>query len=395
MDLLNLCGWEILEIDESQSHIFIRARYKPATETSCPECSKKEPFPCQLTQKYGVRIKSIKDAPVRGKRVSILLAVQKYKCQICGEIFADKVPEIQENSRLTKRLIFYVLSQSMKRSFSSVAEETGISESTVSELFDDFVKKKKETRILIAPEVLGVDDVYIGRVARCILTDIVNRKVIDILPKRDIPTVYEYLIQIKKKENVKVVTMDMCRRFYSTVKDAFREAEVVIDTFHVQRMANQAVTTFLQELRRSLNLSRRRLTFPDRFLLKKRPFDLTDEEKTTLSTWKEKLPVLGEFYDLKEEFLRVWRCSDREKAEAAYSNWQKSLSPEMRVVFGDILNTIKNWHYEIFNYFDYKVTNAFTESANNLVKALQRQGPRQSFDTVRAKIIYRDYFKVL
>lgn len=47
-----------------------------------------------------------------------------------------------------------------------------------------------------------------------------------------------------------------------------------------------------------------------------------------------------------------------------------------------------NWNDEIFAYFDQSVTNAYTESTNNLIRAMQRLGRGYSFEVLRAKMLY-------
>lgn len=384
MNFLNLPNWRITNITEEKSHFFITAVFVPSKPSEC--C----PTPKEAI-KYGTRLRSVKDAPVRGKQVSGILTIQRYKCPECNKIFCDNVPDLEENSRLTGRLVSYIEKQSIRSSFLSVSNDTGVSETTVREIFTRFVERNPWDYASGSPRILGIDDVYIRRTARCILTDIENRKVFDILPKRDIATVYGYLIQMKNRKNIEVVTMDMWRPFFDVVKSAFPGVEAVVDTFHVQRMANKAVNIFLKHLRNSLNLSQRRLYLRDRFILMKRSYNLTEKEKVTLSEWKKKLPLLHAVHELKEEFLSLWRLTDRRKAELAYSHWREKISPEICFAFDNILSAFKNWHHEIFNYFDYKITNAFTESANNLVKTVQKQGRRYSFEIVRAKILYRDY----
>jgi transposase len=295
-----------------------------------------------------------------------------------------KVPEIESDFRVTTRFLSYIEEESIKKTFFTVSRENGIVENTVGEIFTRFIEKNASRMVGETPTILGIDEVYVNRIPRCILTDIENRRIFDILPKRDMPTVYRYLIQIQKRENIKLVTMDMWRPFFSIIRDAFPKAEIVIDTFHVQRIANQA---YLKDLRKSLNASQRRLLLHDRFILLKRPFNLSDHEKTILAIWKDKLPVLGQIYALKEEFLSLWRLSNRQVAENSYARWKAKISPRFDSSFAEILKTIENWHKEIFNYFDYKITNAFTESANNLIKFAQKESPRSSFEVIRAKML--------
>lgn len=48
----------------------------------------------------------------------------------------------------------------------------------------------------------------------------------------------------------------------------------------------------------------------------------------------------------------------------------------------------RNWEEEIFNYFDERVTNAFTECANGLAKITNRTGRGHSFAVIRFKVLF-------
>lgn len=389
MNFLGFPDWQIIEITEEITHFFIRARYEPTELRFCALCRTDGRF----LRKFGNRIRCLKDAPVRGKKVSIVLTVQRYKCLCCRRTFLDEVPEIAGNMKFTRRLVAYIEEQAVSKNFQMVADETGVSENTVRNIFVRFVERIYPRLLRETPTVLGIDEVYIDRVARCILTNIKKKEIFDILPKRDKFTVFRYLCQMKNKERVKIVTMDMWRPFYTVIKKAFPDAEVVIDKFHVQRMANQAVNIFLRNLRNCFNSTQRRHFIHDRFILMKRSYNLTEKEKMILLRWRRKLPILREMYRLKEEFVQIWQNSDRRKAEELYKYWKESIPPELEFAFEDILTAVGNWHQEIFNYFDYRVTNAFTESANNLIKSVQKRGRGCSFEIVRAKMLCQVYLK--
>jgi hypothetical protein len=110
-----------------------------------------------------------------------------------------------------------------------------------------------------------------------------------------------------------------------------------------------------------------------------------------LFDWLQKVPALEEVYRLKQDFTLIWSASNREAAEAAYFDWREKIPAKFGFAFREILKAFDNWHREIFNYFDYKVTNAFTESTNNLVKTLQRTGRGYSFEVIRAKVLYKNF----
>ncbi len=51
---------------------------------------------------------------------------------------------------------------------------------------------------------------------------------------------------------------------------------------------------------------------------------------------------------------------------------------------------MKNWQTEIFNFFDHPITNAYTESLNNLIRVMNRLGRGYSFEALRAKILFTE-----
>ena len=52
-------------------------------------------------------------------------------------------------------------------------------------------------------------------------------------------------ISLKLRKKVKEVTVDMAANFHKVIRKCFRRAEIVIDRFHVQQLANEA----LQDIR--------------------------------------------------------------------------------------------------------------------------------------------------
>jgi transposase len=56
--------------------------------------------------------------------------------------------------------------------------------------------------------------------------------------------------------------------------------------------------------------------------------------------------------------------------------------------FQPILTAWGNWEEQILGYFDHQVTNAYTESMNNLIRAVSRLGRGYSFEVLRAKMLF-------
>jgi hypothetical protein len=48
-----------------------------------------------------------------------------------------------------------------------------------------------------------------------------------------------------------------------------------------------------------------------------------------------------------------------------------------------------NWHTEIFNYFEHRITNAYTEGFNSIARKMDRMGRGYSFKVLRAKLLLK------
>jgi hypothetical protein len=68
--------------------------------------------------------------------------------------------------------------------------------------------------------------------------------------------------------------------------------------------------------------------------------------------------------------------------------WETRLAPEIKEAFHPLTRAVNNWLSEIMTYFDHQVTNAYTESLNNLIRFVDRQGRGYSFEALRAKVLY-------
>lgn len=65
----------------------------------------------------------------------------------------------------------------------------------------------------------------------------------------------------------------------------------------------------------------------------------------------------------------------------------------MKAHFDPLIKAMGNWHDDIFAYFDHPITNAYTESLNNLIRVVNRVGRGYSFEALRAKILFTEGFQ--
>ncbi len=130
----------------------------------------------------------------------------------------------------------------------------------------------------------------------------------------------------------------------------------------------------------------------DAYLFRKRERDLNDQERFILAGWTGSIPELGEAYRLKEAYYDIYAASTKEEALLRYQMWLRRIPPDHMEAFRPCVSAWTNWQPYILSYFDHRITNAFTESLNSLIRVMNRLGRGYSFEALRAKILYYTRF---
>lgn len=385
MNILNLPHWTVTGVKESAHDYRVEATVPEETPGYCPKCMALH----AKVYRHGSRQQLVHDLPAHGKRVGILLTRTRYRCQECGQTFLQRVAEVDDGKQMTARLIRFIEQESLKRTFTSVAGDVGVDDKTVRNLFAAYVERLDKTVEFETPERMGVDEVHLLKKPRFVMTNLTERTIIAVLAERTKKVVLAHMRAMPDRERVRVVTMDMWRAYADAARDAFPNATVVVDKFHVVRMASQAMEVVRKDQRGSLEAKYRRRLMHDRFILLRRPKDLNDDQRKVMAGWFEQFPVLAEAYRLKEAFYGLWDIPKKADAIAAYEGWERSITDrELLSAFRPLLTAMHNWRDEIFAFWDHRATNALTEALNGIAKTVERAGRGYSFDVIRAKLLY-------
>lgn len=395
MRFFGLQNWTVTGYEESESHFLIRADYELPVE-ECVHCKAAIENLCR----HGRRNRKVRDFPVAGKPATIELAVQRYRCLTCKKSFTQQVAEVADRMRITKRFAGYIAQQCAEKTFASVSRDNGLDVNTVREIFTSYMDENESKMTLPTPRFLGIDGVYVRRVERCIMTDLEKKRFFGLYEKVNQYSVEKYLQELPDKENVEAVSMDMSRALRSAVEKILPQAKIVIDKYHVIRMGRKVVDNFLKSIKNHRKYEcrapgeKQKDYSENRFLLYSRRCNHSASAKKQLKKWGLDVSGLVEIYNLKEEFMSLWQFGSREKAEKAFEEWKNKIPVHLKFAFKEIVTAFRNWGEQIFNYFDYRVNNAFTEATNRGIKMIQKTGQHCSFWTVRAKMLCRSYFKL-
>jgi transposase len=394
VDYLQLPGLRTLaEPIKGKTRLLVRV--EQLLPTVCPNCGQTG----QLTGN-GTRRQFLFDEPRGSFCVRLDLRRRSYYCGACDKSKLVPLTCIAKGRRMTERLERFIQRKSLLRPFLEVAQETGVSAKTVRKIFHEHVAVLENERMAHCPtpRVLGLDGVYIKSKERAILTDPVRGLVIDLWPTVRADLLAAALRYWPGRTRVEVVTMDMSAALRKAVRDALPYVTIVIDRYHIQRMANEAMDRVRHRIATEIKLTRGGLQMCPRKLVRKHRYQLSPEEREDQQDYFRLLPELALAYETKEGFFAIWREADKAKAEerpadraaaeALYEAWRAGCPPELSRDFKPLLTAMANWGEYIFNYFDYPHTNAFTEASNRRIKDIQREGRGGSFVMVRAKAIF-------
>lgn len=384
-DILDLNGWTVHSKTQSGGEYVIEAEYT-IQPTNCPKCGVVD-----TPYKHGVKPIKYRDSPIRGSAVVILANVQRYRCKHCKETFLQPLGSIQPNMRMTVRCVEYIKTQCLRDTFVRIAEHIGCDDKTVRMLADQHIAALNLAFKPYLPEWLGIDETQIDGKLRCIITDVVERTPVDMLPDRDKASVTSWLNKFRDKRTVKGLAIDMWRPYKDAAETVFPGLPVVIDKFHLVKMANKA----MDDIRIALAKDQEKEVGKDwmrrKALLRMRYKNLDEKGRFSLGMWLDNEPHIKTAYDIKEAFYAIYDAKTKAEASARLDSWRESVPALMKKgkkSFAPLLTATKNWRVEMLAVFDYPITNGYTEALNGVAKVINRQGRGYSFEVLRARLLF-------
>jgi len=380
-DILQLKDWAVLGIEEQQDQTIISAEYA------------KQPEFCLLCgvvgelYKHGPRSVTILDSPIRGTPTRIVAKVQRYKCRACGGTFPQPLSGVDAVRRMTERCLRYIEQQCLRDTFQHLSEHLGCDEKTIRNIAADYIAVTDGEYRPYLPEWLGLDENHLNKIFRAIITDVENRRVVDMLSGRNKPMVSRWFSQFRDRSKVRVVTIDMWQAYRDVSREMLPNAAVVIDKFHVVKMANSAIDKVRIRVQKGKDKKMRLSWKQSKHQLLTREHNLSDKQRFNLSGWRNNEPEIDAAYNIKEALFGIYDLP-KAKAIAAFDAFAATIPASMTKEFHELTRAMQNWRTEILNYFDFPTTNAYTESMNGIAKMINRAGRGYSFEVIRSRLLF-------
>lgn len=373
MDILNLKDLEVLKVEENDYDYLITAQAKERPDF-CIQC-----YGDNLI-KHSTNERLISDVCIHSKRTKIQLIHRRYKCKDCGYTFYELLDSVDTNSSLTKRLVKTLERESLVKPFRELEEQYAISNMTVRRIFDKHAEALLKARILKA---------HLNNKMRGVLTDIENNRLLEITEDNTKPSIKKAIQAMEGWENIEIVTMDMAKGYRYTVYDILPKALVVVDKFHVVQYAQMALNRVRVDFKNKLKQADKKQFHRDKWLLQTNKEDLSEQNVIARDRILEQSEILMTAYWLKEMIRDLYTFEDKRQAYEWFYQIEKTIpNTKEYTAFHELMKTYNASKKEIFNYFDARYTNAYTESINNQIKRVEKSGMGYSFEVLRGKCLF-------
>jgi transposase len=340
----------------------------------CPHCG------CAVTYIHDHKSRAVHAGAYLGVPVIYDLVTIRYECSQCSGTFMVEYDFLPWHRTITEETENYITCSLGSKTFSVIAEETGLSVQTVANRAAAYGKEEREIMLSGHYRFLSMDEVYIGRdkngghIIYWVLNDISipwkSNNIIVTNGGRALKDVVQGLKLLKRPECAEAVCIDMWAPYVSAIETALLNAVPVIDRFHVIKLAEESVNAARRAFIGSKALAGAMKKDAALFLCSMDK--LSTDEWARLENYLRVDEKLEKTYFLVQELLEFYYARGYEEALEYLCAWESHVISSG--VSLPIYETVCNWLPYIMNYFRFRITNGKMEGRNNLIRQIDRMG---------------------
>lgn len=253
---------------------------------------------------------------------------------------------------------------------------------------------------------VGLDETSLSRGE--LYTILINKQakgrkgsIIAMIKGTDVKTVSDVLLKLSRKRRFQVreITLDMASNMHQIAKVCFPSAIQVVDRFHVQQLAFDAVQQMRIEARweamdkENIEIayakscgqvyrpdtfengdSRKQLLARTRYLLFKKDTSWSDSQSERARILFREYPDIKKAYYLSLRLGLIYhQCKHADTAMTRLARWYDEVDKSGFEAFGTVARTIQTHYLRIVAFFKNRATNVASESFNAKIKAFRAQ----------------------
>lgn len=360
----------------------------------------------------------VTDTPSFGEAVQWIIYRRRLICKSCLRKTFETLPlYIDVRSGMTARCHRYVQHQATTRPFLNIAKEIGKGVTVVRDVsIESFPSSKIDREIKrpkhksdIGPRYLGIDEIFLVdrsnpdlahlKSPRATFVDLESGNVLDLLENNSSETITTWFLKLTEEERRRIrgVAIDGKFDYGHVVRKVLPHATLVIDRFHIETLAqNAADSVRIAELKARSPSKKRKTTKAIHQnasvrmyarLLRAKKLPRKPDRRQLLKDYLLSYPLTRQAFEARQDFGIIYDTArTKEEADARFRLWEHDLAPDIQPHFSSLLSALRSNRKEILAYFEIRITNAATESANAMIRRIVRAGHSIHLETLAGKV---------
>ncbi|QOJ10695.1 MAG: ISL3 family transposase [Chthonomonadaceae bacterium] len=292
-----------------------------------------------------------------------------------GKVATVQVPWAHAGSGFTMDFEAHAIELVSQMPVAPAARLLRLSDTRLWRLIHQYVKRTRDALGIGQPTRIGVDETAArrGHDYITVFVDLDARRVLYACQGRSGSALFEFKAFLKAKgadpAKVQAFTCDMGPAFLGGIAQAFPQASVTLDRYHLVALLTRAVDeTRKAETKKATKFKR------TRWLWLKNPTNLSEKEKLSLQELLEEnaFPLTGKAYGLRlafQELFKVPRC----QAQTAFYEWiGMALASDIHAVV-EVAVTFFNAADKILRWFETRISNGFLEGLHSVLQAAKNK----------------------
>jgi transposase len=283
--------------------------------TTCRQCGR------EIRKRHGYEDwTTIRHLPVFGRPSYLRYRPRRYQCMECEghPTTTQRLDWRESNSPHSMVYDDHVLLQLVNSTVEDVSIKAGVAYDCVLGVLERRISASVDWGQYTALGVIGMDEIALKKGHRNFVVIVTARLadgrvvILGVLPDRQKDTLIEFLRSIPQRlqQTIHTVCCDMYEGFSEAAREELPHARIVIDRFHVARAYRNGLDDLrkqeLKRLKKELPAAGYQQLKGSLWALRRKPADLTAEERRILRLLFRYSPKLKQAYDLQPQLTSIY-----------------------------------------------------------------------------------------
>ena len=371
---------DISNVPMPQSYTLRRVRGKRPVVLEVTHNQRPVRCPCcgaDRLHSKGRYVRAVRHLAYLGQPCVWRVHTRRYTCTQCTRTFVPQLPAIRPWRRLSEPLreSIYTLHHAGIDA-TNLARLERVGSATVERCYSQFAQRKAHERISRqSPLWLGIDEHSVQKQHRFATTfcDLRNHRVFDVVPGRSVGALESYVRQLKGRERVKVVCIDLSSPYRALIKRYFPKAKIVADRFHVVRLVYQHFLELIRSISPEVTRHRGLLA-----CLRRPRSRLRADQLERLQALIARYPPLAPILELREQLCTLLNHKTQTKRQCRGHAREllkliSRLEGSQLAALQSLAHTLRQWSEPIAAMWRFTKNNAITEGFHRKMKLIQRR----------------------